>query len=256
MRFRRIDRYLLLLAALFALAVLVDRDLPGETLLPDAYEALVHRPLLAGAAGAVHGAEVDVVALKSELKAARRGIEELKEQVRATRELGAYFRTLKWDATPQAIGAWVIMVEPDVFRQRFRINRGARDGLKTGMPVVTGHALLGVVAGVEESKAYVQRVDDPVLRLEVEVRSKDRAIPAVAHGADGKLELHLAQTAKGLAPGDDVFTTRYHEYIPPGLLVGTIETVEDLDEDGTLEIQVTPAAALGRWSQVDVLARR
>ena len=47
MRFRKIDRYLLLLAGLFVLAILQGSDLPGEEVLPDVYRAVVHRPLLA-----------------------------------------------------------------------------------------------------------------------------------------------------------------------------------------------------------------
>ena len=99
MRFRKIDRYLLLLAALFVLAVLKRTDLPGEEVLPDVYQATVHQPLLAQAAAAANDGALDIVALRAELAARQREIRQLRQQLETTRKQAGYLRELRWEAT-------------------------------------------------------------------------------------------------------------------------------------------------------------
>lgn len=257
MRLRKIDRYLLVLALLFLMAVLLPGDLAGEEVLPDLFRVAVHRPLLAPLAQAVNGRTLEVTALRSELEAARREIRILKEQVQRRDELARYFRELKWEARPEAVPAWVSAVDADAFTRKLFISIGAADGAAPGQPVVEGKALLGLVISVEPHHAVVRRVDDPGFRLEVEIETEKGVERGVAEGNGARgLEVVFVRKADALKPGDPVFTSRYHELVPPGLLVGWVETVDDIDRDAIPEVTVTPAAALGRWAQVEVLRRR
>ncbi|MHC5053003.1 MAG: hypothetical protein ACYTGK_20650, partial [Planctomycetota bacterium] len=120
-RFRKINRYLLLLAALFVLALPRDTDMPGEEVLPDVYRATLHRPLLAQAAAAAHEDEIDLVKLRSDLEVTRREVRQLKEQLERTHELRDYFKALVWRARPQAVPGWVFGVDTDVYRRHFFI---------------------------------------------------------------------------------------------------------------------------------------
>jgi rod shape-determining protein MreC len=256
-RFRKINRYLLLLAALFVLAVLRDSDMPGEEVLPDVYRATLHRPLLAPAAAAAHSDELEIVELKSALEVARREVKQLKEQLERTHRLREYFQELVWRERPQAVAGWVFAVDTDVYRRHFRIDRGRADGLEAGMPVVTGTALLGVVIQVDARIATVRRLDDPAFRLEIEIETGDGVVHGVARGdGDGGLDVRFVRSADSLRPGDSAFTSRYHAKIPPGLFIGQVEKVDDVDQDGVHEVTVTPAAALGRWAQIHVLKKR
>jgi rod shape-determining protein MreC len=256
-RFRKINRYLLLLAVLFVLAVLRDTDMPGEEVLPDVYRATLHRPLLAPAAAAAHKEELGLVALKSELEVARREVRQLQEQLERTHQLREYFKALVWRVRPQAVPGWVFSVDTDVYRRNFWIDRGRSDGIEAGMPVVTGTALLGVVIKVNARTAIVRRVDDPAFRLEVEIETEQGVVHGVAHGdGDGGLDVRFVRSAESLRPGDAAFTSRYHEKIPPGLFIGQVEKVDDVDQDGEHEVTVTPAAALGRWAQIHVLKKK
>jgi rod shape-determining protein MreC len=255
MRIRKIDRYLLLLAGLFVLAVLRRSDLPGEEVLPDLYRTTVHRPLLAQAANALAGDEQEGTRLRSELEAARREIAELKMQLSSREKLGAYFREIEWPRRPVAIPAWVFSVERDAYRRTFRIDAGTAAGISDGMPVVVGKALLGQVIEAQRRQSIVRRVDDPGFRIEVEVTVGPgefaRGI-AVGDGARG-LDVRFLRAAGELQAGAPVFTTAHVEQVPPGLLVGWIDEVEDTERDGVLEVSLTPAAYLGRLSQVEVL---
>jgi rod shape-determining protein MreC len=256
-RSKKINRYLLLLALLFVLAVLRGGDLPGEEVLPDLYRATVHRPLLAPAAAAASRADLDLVALQSELEVSQRRVRLLEEKLEKIHALQAYFGELAWEAQPEAVPAWVFAVDTDPYRRTFAIDRGERDGIAAGMPVVTGRALLGVVIRTHLRSAVVRRVDDPGFRLEVEIETGKGVLKGVARGdGDKGLDVRFVRRAAALRAGDAAFTSRYHPLVPPGLLVGHVESVDDLDQNGIHEVAVTPASALGRWAQVHVLRKR
>lgn len=256
MRFRRIDRYLLVLAGLFALAILKRTDLPGEEVLPDLYRATVHEPLLAQATAALAGPEEEIVRLRSELEAARHQIRQLQDQLEARDELRSYFRAIRWPRPPVAIPGWVFSVETDPWRRTFRVGCGTNDGVAAGLPVVTGKALLGLVLVPQRRQSIIRRVDDPGFRIDVEVEAGDGFARGVAHGTGERgLELHFLRAAHGLQRGAPVFTSSYDPLVPPGLLVGFVDEIEDPERDGILEVRVTPAASLGRLSQIEVLRR-
>jgi len=258
MRFRKIDRFLLLLTGLFVLRVLRSTDLPGEEVLPDIYQATIHTPLLAQAAKAGAEPELELARLRSELASARFDVTALKNQLNARTELQAFFREIRWPRPPVAIPGFVFQVESDVYRRTFRIDCGQADGVEDGMPVVTGTALLGVVVNVYRRQAIVRRVDDPNFRIEVQIETGEgKYARGIAHGTGNKgLDVRYLRAAAALRPGARVFTGAYDEGVPPGLLVGTVEQVDDEERDGMLEVRMAPAAALGHLAQVEVLARR
>ncbi len=256
MRLRKIDRYLLLLAGLFVLALLKRGDFPGEEVLPDVYRATVYQPLLARVAGAANGEAIDLVKLRAELSAKDLEISRLKRELTALTDLKEYFVTLHWERKPRALPGWVYAVDPNPFRRMFRIDVGSAGGARVGQPVVTGRALLGLVSATDRRVATVQRVDDPAFRLEVELRTADEELLLGWAKGDGDRGLIVGglRRAGALKVGDSVYTTRYHELVPPGLVVGWVSAIEDLDGDGVPEeVVVEPAAALGRWAQVAVL---
>jgi rod shape-determining protein MreC len=257
MRQQRFQRYLLLLAALFVLAVLLRDDLPGEEMLPDAYRAAVGKPLLQPLAAAAHDGAVEVADVRSRLAVAERQVRELTEQLERVHELERFFEGLRWEAPARAVPAWVCVVEADDYRRTFMIDRGTSSGIAVGMPVVTGRALLGVVIGATQNLATVRRVDDPSFRLEVEIEAEGEVVRGVARGdGDRGVDVRFVPRASALRKGQRAFTSRYHMQIPPGLYVGDVSDVEDVDEDGLREVALLPAAALGRLSLVHVLVQQ
>ena len=256
MRFRKIDRYLLLLAGLFVVAVLIPRNLPGEEVLPDVYRATIYRPFLAQAAAAAAKDELELVRLRSELEAARREAAMLKQQIDDLHQLRGYFEKLEWTAPPLALPGWVFSVEADQFRRTFTVDVGTKRGVEAGMPVVIGKALLGIVLSAKAHQAVVRRVDDPRFTIEVEVETEEGSFTGIARGnGDKGLELRFLRRTDALKPGAPVFTSSYHEKIPPGLLVGWVEAMQDPDKDGVVEVTVRPAASMKRLAQIDVVKR-
>lgn len=254
MRFRKIDRFLLLLAGFFVLAVLRRSDLPGEEVLPDLYRAAIHEPLLAQASGALAGPEQRLVRLESELASAKHEIAQLKQQLSSRQELAHFLRGIEWPREPVAHPAWVFAVDSDVYVRNFQINVGRSSHVAPGMPVVTGKALLGRVRTVHRRIATVRRVDDPNFRIEVEIAHDGGYARGVAVGTGARgLEVRFLRAAGKLKKGTPAFTSSHDPAVPPGLLVGWIESVEDTERDAVFEVSLTPAASLGRLAQVEVL---
>jgi len=254
MRFARIDRYLLLLAVLFVIAVLKPGDFPGEEVLPTVYRKAVYQPLLAQAADAAHGDTIDIVKLRAELAVAKHRIAELERQIDADSQLAAYLKRTRFERRLRAVEGWIYAIESNPYRLGFRVDLNEKHNVRRGMPVVVGQALLGRVVAVERRGATVRRLDDRAFRIEVSIVTSDGAVPGVARGnGERGLDVKLVRGAGALRAGDLVYTAREDARIPGGLFVGEVSSVEDIDENAIPEVTVTPAVALGSWAQVTVL---
>jgi len=260
-RLAKIDRYLLVLAALFGLAIVRGRSLPGEDVLPDLFGAVVQGPILAGAAADKDGKH-KTNALQSEIAGLKREVRELQSQVQSARNLRKYFDEMKWPERPRAVHGWVVGIEPDPWQLSFRVRVGGDAGVRLDsangprrLAVVNGRALLGVVVAVDNRRlCTVRRVDDGRFQIEVEVEVEGRLVRGIAHGkGDETLTLRFTRVAEDLERGLEVFTSAYDRDIPAGLLVGRIEEVADAENAGVTEVTVVPAASFVRLGQVDVL---
>lgn len=74
-------------------------------------------------------------------------------------------------------------------RQRLALNRGERDGVRLGLPVLSGDALVGRVSQVGETSCEVSLVTDPGFAVRAEVcRSDGEQIQGLLRGTeDGEL---------------------------------------------------------------------
>ena len=263
MRFSRIDRFLLVLAALFVLAALRGRSLPGEEVLPDLYSTFVQRPLLAATSGEGASETQQITKLESQVASLEREVRQLRDQVADTRRQGRFFAELKWPTPPRSIPAWVTGIDPDPWQRAFNIGAGRADGVKLGrnghqkLAVVSGRALLGIVIEAERRISTVRRIDDDRFRLEVELQTPEGVLRGIIRGQGSEqMTLRFVHRARELADGMPVFTSSFDRDIPPGLLVGRIRSVKDAESDGIFEVAVEPASAFVRLGQVEVLVPR
>jgi len=253
-RLLRSQGYPLLLAGLFVLAAVRRSDLPGEDVLPELYRRAIFQPILAQVAPEPGGDEA--ARLRDELAAARHELREAREELAKSSALDAHLRGLEeWDGRTRRLRARVLFREPERDGIRaFRIDRGERDGVRLGMAVVDGVAMVGAVSKVEPAQSIVQRVDDGNFRLEVEIEAKGGAVAGIAYGdTGGFLDVRFLRRADGVEPGAAVFTTAYRREVPRGLLVGRVDRVRDADRDDVFEASVEAAAALRPLARVEVI---
>ena len=217
-----------------------------------------------GCSVSLRGGEQEVNKLRSQVASLEREVRELRDQVADTRKQARYFAKLEWPRKPRAVPAWVTGLDPDPWQRTFSIGCGTDDLVRIGgkdgpnkLAVVSGCALLGVVIHSGRRLSTVRRTDDDRFQMEVELETPEGVLRGILRGQGSEtMSLRFVHRARDLADGMPVYTSRFDRDIPPGLLVGRIESVRDAESDGTYEILVKPASAFVRLGQVEVLIPR
>jgi len=162
----------------------------------------------------------------AELTVQRALLEEVMEENRELR------RILELPLPPgwRRIAAPVIARDPYAWEQRFRIGRGAADGIRPGAVVLSGAAVIGQVLDVGRTTALVVTPADPAFRLSVRVpeaggigvlrggvRRRENGRPVVL--------LDYMLRDRPYKPGQRVVTSGLSQWAPGSLPVGTLTGV-------------------------------
>ncbi len=136
----------------------------------------------------------------------------------------------------------------------FYIDKGAREGLKPDMAVITADGIVGKVRDVFLHTAQVLAVNDPTSGAGV-ILETTRIRGILKGDAEGRLEVVGIMADQRIQPGEKVLTAGGDLIFPRGLPVGVVEKVErDPDHDGFIDILLKPAAHLERLDEVLVIS--
>lgn len=105
----------------------------------------------------------------------------------------------------------------------FTINRGRRDGISEGLPVVGRRGLAGVVREVSERSARVQALTDPLSAVGVaDLESRKRGV-VLGRGREANPEFIPENEVQPIEPGSVLITSAFGDSIyPKGLVVGRL----------------------------------
>jgi rod shape-determining protein MreC len=135
----------------------------------------------------------------------------------------------------------------------FYIDKGAHDGLKPDMAVITADGIVGKVRDVFPHTAQVLAVNDPSSGAGV-ILETTRIRGILKGDASGRLEVVGVASDQRIKPGENVLTAGGDMIFPRGLPVGVVEKVlRDPDRDGLVDILLTPAAHLNRLDEVLII---
>jgi rod shape-determining protein MreC len=135
----------------------------------------------------------------------------------------------------------------------FYIDKGARDGLKPDMAVITADGIVGKVRDVFPHTSQVLAVNDSTSGAGV-ILETTRIRGILKGDAAGQLEVVGVTADQRIKPGENVLTAGGDLIFPRGLPVGVVEkVVRDPDRDGLIDIIVKPAAHLDRLDEVLVI---
>jgi len=147
----------------------------------------------------------------------------------------------------------VIARDPTPMRAVVLIDRGTRDGVQNGMPVLgKGGALVGTVERALEGNAWVRLITDPKSAANAIVQESRWSAVAVG-GPDHTVRMEFLEQGAEVKPGDTVLTSGLGGVYPPGLLIGRVAKVEGGPLDVFKRVQVEPAARLSSLESVAVL---
>ena len=123
----------------------------------------------------------------------------------------------------------------------FRIDKGARDGIKPDMNVVGDGGLIGIVTDVGDNYATVRSIIDDVSRVSaMAIQSNDTCIVSgnLQLYANGKLKISDITDTADIKDGDAIVTSTVSSKFLPGILIGyagDLKTDPDrLTRSGTL----------------------
>lgn len=134
------------------------------------------------------------------------------------------------------------------------INRGERDGVTPGQPVIIGRGILiGKIVRVDEDRATVRLLSDSQSRVAATVSNHDHSIGIVEGGYGISVRMTFIPQHEVVTPGDIIMTSGLETNIPRGLLIGTVEAVEKEAYQPFQRAVLTPSAALDKLTSVSVL---
>ena len=193
---------------------------------------------------------------------------ELARQENATYENARMAKLLETDGALQleAYGpktGRVIVTSPTVWYATIRIDKGAKDGIKVGQPVINEQALIGRVTSVFRGTAQVTLLTDTKSSVSARAGENDvfGMVEPVGAGNPNDLLLKFTPPNARLNPGDRVVTRgtvsdtdRYPSLYPPGIPIGVITRIDNEGTD-TEEVHLRPHANMRSLDFVQVLTR-
>lgn len=142
--------------------------------------------------------------------------------------------------------AELIGVDPNAFTQRILINKGERDGVFLGQPVLDATGLMGQVVEVLPFSARVLLITDASHSLPVQINRNGLRAIASGTGNSEWLELrHVGDTAD-IRVNDIVVSSGLGQRFPAGYPVGRVAAVSRDSSQPFADVRVEPTAQLNR----------
>ncbi|CAK9891119.1 hypothetical protein PS652_03972 [Pseudomonas fluorescens] len=142
--------------------------------------------------------------------------------------------------------AELIGVDPNPFTHRILINKGERDGVVLGQPVLDARGLMGQVVELMPYTSRVLLLTDTTHSIPVQVNRNGLRAIASGTGNPERLELrHVADTAD-IKEGDLLVSSGLGQRFPAGYPVATVkEVIHDSGQPFAI-VRAIPTAALNR----------
>lgn len=124
------------------------------------------------------------------------------------------------------IGCRIIATYPQPGQQTVIIDRGVRDGVLAGAPVVAAEGLLGVVERADSNASMVRMLTAPRMAVSANVLNAQKVSTGVCEGrGENRLLLNFVPPEAPLQVGDTVVTAGLGGKYPPNLPIGVVEQV-------------------------------
>jgi rod shape-determining protein MreC len=110
----------------------------------------------------------------------------------------------------------------------FMIDKGYRAGIKKDMGVVTMDGVVGIIIDVTENYSSGISILHKDSRISGRIKKNDQLVNISWDGVNYRLgDISHIPTFVNLVPGDTILTSGNSQIFPEGLMIGTVEYVED-----------------------------
>ncbi|MBK8137703.1 MAG: rod shape-determining protein MreC [Chloroflexi bacterium] len=162
---------------------------------------------------------------------------QLTTEVVGLREIGSDYQRLadlvnyvSLNQDQERVAADVIARDTVSALRTITINRGARDGVRVGNPVVTGQGLIGRVVIVSANAARVQLINAEFSAISARLQTS-RVEGAVIGQSSGNLRMTLLPQGANVQVGDLVLTSGLGGTLPPDIPIGQITSTRQFESD-------------------------
>jgi rod shape-determining protein MreC len=120
-----------------------------------------------------------------------------------------------------------VLYEPATdYRRRLVFNKGSRQGIEPGMPVIDEGGIVGQVIRVTPFSAEAAMLTDEQLAVPVQLLRNGLRLIAFGSAIPGKVEVRYFSSDTDIQEGDVLVTSGVGGGFPAGISVGTVESVE------------------------------
>lgn len=137
----------------------------------------------------------------------------------------------------RVVAADVVNVDLNAQLRTIVINKGTRDGITVGMPVVTQQGLVGRVMDVSANAARVLLVTDPTSAISGRLQTT-RAEGSVIGQLTGNLRMTYIALEAEVQEGDLVVTSGLGGNLPPNIVIGQVTSKRQFEFELFQEAEV------------------
>jgi rod shape-determining protein MreC len=189
--------------------------------------------------------------LQEEVRRLQRENDEFRESAQAVERLQRLLLFKERVPAPM-IPAEVIAYSPSAWSRTIVINKGLRDGVKEGMPVVTWEGVVGKVLRTSAGSSVIMLIIDRNSSVDVLVqRTRTRGI--VEGDGGSRCQLEYVPRTDDMQIGDHIITSGLGGVFPKGLSMGEVVQVEKKEYGLFQTVAVRPSADFLRLEEVMVI---
>ncbi len=134
------------------------------------------------------------------------------------------------------------------------IDKGEKDGIKTGSPVTVGEGILvGKVIKTEKDVSIVRLLSDNQSKIAATILNKEKSLGVVEGGYGLSVKMNFIPRNEVVQIGDLIVTSGLEENIPRGLLIGKVAALENEAYQPFQQAILTPSADYNRFIFLNIL---
>jgi rod shape-determining protein MreC len=147
-----------------------------------------------------------------------------------------------------------VLYEPVTpFRRRLVFNKGTRDGIAAGMPVIDEGGVVGQVIRVTPFTAEAAMLTDEQLAIPVQLLRNGLRLIAFGSTVPGRVEVRYFSSDADIRVGDVLVTSGVGGGFPSGLSVATVQSIERDSASGFARAIAQPSAYPERYRHFLIL---
>ena len=132
------------------------------------------------------------------------------------------------------------------------INRGTRDGIQTGNPVITDLGLVGRVEQVTANEAWIRLANDPASAIDARLQTA-RTSGTVFGELQGTMRMENIPQSAEVESGDLVLTSGLGGTFPPDIVIGQVTSVTKQEAQLFQQAEVRPTVDFTNLDIVSVI---